>query len=223
MASASRPVIPARTPLRRALVAPAHDVVDARAARRVAAPDDERARDVGAVAVDLGAEIDAAGNRRARSRAADDRACGSAERGPRRDDRRERKALAALVAQRLLEHAGDPARVMPARTCGSVRSSARVATPAAAAMSAISLRVLSLAQRLDEIDASAATASARPLRAAAGSRGAADAPTRSRAPRRRAICGELLPQPRPQALRLDRRRARGRRLRRRPASGSGNR
>ena len=118
----------------------------------VGAADDERARHVGTVPARFRTEVEQqevavldAATRRTRVRKRRAR--------PRRDDRRERKPFAAFVAQCLLEHAGDlelrHAGAGPAKSC---RSSARVAIPFAASNQRELARVLSLAQRFDEID-----------------------------------------------------------------------
>ena len=91
---------------------------------------------------------------------------------------------------------------MPTRNCGNVRSSARVAMPFAAVDQRDLVRILSLAQRLDEIDRRAPLpARARleePLKIAVHQ-------VRRLEPRNFDVgeLRQLLPEARPQTLRLD--------------------
>ena len=131
-------VIPARTPRRRPLVGHPHDLVDL-ALLVARLPDHHRARDVGAVAADLGAEIQQQEVARARSPAATTaRAAApsaarwrrSTERGTPRSPRR----AAPSPARRPPASSVMPGPHLPA-ACARARASA---TPAASRMRAIS-------------------------------------------------------------------------------------
>ena len=194
-----------------------------RAAPAPACPIDERARDVGAVAAGLGAEVEEQKIARLDRAALDERACGSAERGP----------------DATIDGNGNPSLPSSRSAFSSTPATCKLRHPDAH----LRQRPLERARRdavrrLDERELarhpfaraasrrgrpSAATASARPPRADAESRGAADAPTRSRRPRAYAELRELLPETGPQTLRLDDDARERRRPRRRSASDSGNR